>query len=398
MVHFRAARRCACAACLAVFLGITAGSVRAQDAQRRAAFNLEQQGKFAEAEVAWSQLANEYPRQAEPYAHIGLIKAKEEQYQEAITAYRKAFALDPAMPGLRLNLGLALFKAGDYKSSIEILQPLNKSTPQDAPDAQRLDILLGMANYGVKDFAAAAPYLKRASERDAQNLTLLLTLAHSCLFSQQYPCVLDTFHRLVALNAESAEADMLVGEALDEMKDPVGAVREFRAAIASNPKEPNAHFGLGYLLWTKGQYPEAAEQFRAEMENNPEHHQAALYLADSYIQMNHSDQARPLLEKLVQSDPKSEMTHLDLGIVYAEAGEQDKALVEFKSAIAAKPNDVKAHWRLGRLYRAMGKTAEANTEFERSRALNKAEDERLVKVMSAIPVKSEQGGGTSENK
>jgi hypothetical protein len=38
---------------------------------------------------------------------------------------------------------------------------------------------------------------------------------------------------------------MLVGEALDEMKDTIGATQEFRSAVQANPKEPNAHFGLG---------------------------------------------------------------------------------------------------------------------------------------------------------
>ena len=124
-----------------------------------------------------------------------------------------------------------------------------------------------------------------------------MTLAHSCLWSKQYPCVLDAFHQIVALNAESAEAYMLMGEALDEMKDTVGAIREFRAAVKANPKEPNVHFGLGYLLWTKGQYPEAAAEFQAELDNDPQHLQAMLYLADAKMQMNQPDEARPLLEK-----------------------------------------------------------------------------------------------------
>jgi len=71
-----------------------------------------------------------------------------------------------------------------------------------------------MSHYGLGEFAAATPYLKRAAEGDAQNLTLLLTLAHSCLLSKQYQCVLDEFHRIIALSPDSAEAHMLAGEAL----------------------------------------------------------------------------------------------------------------------------------------------------------------------------------------
>jgi Flp pilus assembly protein TadD len=197
--------------------------------------------------------------------------------------------------------------------------------------------------------------------------------------------VLDTFHKIVALNAESAEADMLVGEALDEMKDPVGAQREFRAAIAANPKEPNVHFGLGYLLWTKGQYAEAAAEFQAELDNDAQHLQAMLYLADANIQLEKLDDAMQLLDRLAKQMPDNAMAHRDLGIVYAARNQNAEAVNEFQHAIRLAPNDVNAHYRLARLYRTMGRTAEANQEFEKSRTLNKAADEHLLKVMSTIP-------------
>ena len=109
----------------------------------------------------------------------------------------------------------------------------------------------------------AVPYLQQAAERDTQNLPLRLALAHSCLWSKQSPCVLKAYREILALNAESAEADMLAGEALDEMKDTAGAIEQFRAAVKANPKEPDAHFGLGYLLWTQKAYAEASSEFEA---------------------------------------------------------------------------------------------------------------------------------------
>ena len=352
-----------------------------QSDPRQTAISLEQQGRNSEAKAAWETLSKAYPSNPEPFAHLGLLEARQEHYDAAIPFYRRAFALDPAMPGLRLNLGLALFKAGHYKEALQSFEPLIKAQPGD----QRLTVLIGMSHYGLGEYAAAAPYLKHAAVRDSQNLTLLLTLAHSCLLSRQYQCVLDAYHRIIALNAESAEADMLVGEALDEMKDSIGAVREFRAAIVANPKEPNVHFGLGYLLWTQGQFPEAAKEFQAEIDNDPRHLQSMLYLADSQMQMNQTDDARPLLEKLVKINPENAMAHLDLGIVYAEQSRKQDALAELQTAIRIAPNNVNAHWRLGRLYRSMGMTAQAKAEFDKASSLNKAEDERLLKVMSTIP-------------
>jgi tetratricopeptide (TPR) repeat protein len=370
---------------LALVAASCAASGVPQSDPSQEAVSLEKQGKLVEAEAAWSALSKQYPTNAEPFAHMGLLEAHQQHYTQAVAYYRKAMALNPSMPGLRLNLGLAYFKAGDYEHAIQELDPLLKTNPGD----QRLTILIGMSHYGLGQYAAASPYLKQASDQDSQNLPLLLTLAHTCLYSNQYQCVLDAYHRIIALSAESAEADMLVGETLDAMKDSQGAVREFRAAVAANPKEPNVHFGLGYLLWTQGQHAEAAREFQAELDNDPHHFLAALYLADSYIQTNRMDDARPLLENLIKVDPKNAMEHVDLGIVYADENRKEDAAKEFQEAIKLAPNNVNAHYRLGRLYRSMGQTAEAKAELEKADSLNKAEDERLLKIMSKIPANNQ---------
>jgi tetratricopeptide (TPR) repeat protein len=382
-IDVRRVPKCKLAFSLVILLTSYSSLAWPQTNAEQAALSLEQQGKTTEAEEAWKAASIAHPEDPQPFAHLGLLEARQEHYPPAIAFYRKAMALNPSMPGLRLNLGLALFKDGQYKQSIQIFTPLLKAASADSAETQRLTVLIGMSYYGLGEYATAISYLKQASDRDAENLPLLLTLAHSCLLSKHYQCVLDSYHRIVALNADSAEADMLVGEALDEMNDSTGATNEFRAAIATNPKEPNVHFGLGYLLWKQNQYPEAAREFQAELDNTPGYTQAILYLADAEIQMNRIDDARPLLEKLARGNPAIAMARRDLGIVYAAAGRNDDALRELKAAEALKPADVNVHWRLGRLYRSMGKVAEARSEFEKAQSLNKAADDALLDVMGS---------------
>jgi tetratricopeptide (TPR) repeat protein len=376
-----------------LFLGMASWSMPlfTQTPAEQAAFLLEQQGKSGDAEQAWKALTRAQPSNPVPFAHLGLLEARQEHYPQAIAFYRRAMALSPTMPGLRLNMGLALFKDGQYQQAIQDLTPLLSEAASNVEETQRLTVLIGMAHYGLGENAAAVPFLKDASARDPQNLPLLSTLAHSCLLSQQYECVLDSYHEMVALNADSAEAEMLVGEALDEMKDSAGAIREFRAAIAANPKEPNAHFGLGYLLWTQKQYEEAAQEFQSELDNTPDYTQALLYLADSEIQMNKIDDAGVILQKLARSNPKLFMARLDLGIVYSENGRNEDALRELKAAEWLKPSDLNVHWRLGRLYRTMGKVAESKAEIDKAQSLNKAADDALLDVINEEPAKSNTG-------
>jgi tetratricopeptide (TPR) repeat protein len=353
------------------------GQASPPPSQRQIALALEQQGKNVEAEAAWRVFLKAHPSNPEPYAHLGLLEARQEHYKEAVPLYRKALEMDPEDPGLRLNLGLALFKDEDFKQSIQVFQPLLESQPPSSPEAQRLTILIGMAHYGLGEYAEAIPFLKKAAARDAQNLPLRLALAHSCLWSRKFQCVLDVYHEILMLDAESAESDMLAGEALSELKDTPGAIQQFRAAIKANPREPNVHFGLGYLLWTQTEYREAAGEFQAELANDPDHMQSMLYLADSEVQQNQYEAAAPLLEKVLKMDSGLGLAHLDLGIVLAQSGRNEEALRELTAAAKLIPDDVNVHWRLGRLYRSMGKMEEAKAEFAKASSLNKAADEEL---------------------
>jgi tetratricopeptide (TPR) repeat protein len=343
------------------------------------ALALEQQGKYPEAQAAWESVVKAQPRNAQAYAHLGLLEAREQRYAEAIAHYRKAKALvatqEGAIPQLNLNLGLALFKSGNFSEASKLFQAELKKHPEDG----RLTILMGMSYYGAHEYAAAIPYLKEAAVADQRNLPLRLTLAHCYLWTKQLDATMDVYKEILTINPDSAEADMIAGEALDEKGDNAGAVQQFRAAVKANPKEPNVHFGLAYLLWAQKRYDEAIPEFRAELENDPKNYQAMTYLGDTYVQQNQFDQAKGVLETAVQHQDWVPLLHLDLGIVYSETGSKDAAIRELEKTVSLESDNVNAHFRLAKMYQSMGKREEAKAEFAKASSLNKKTDEGLYK-------------------
>ncbi len=356
----------------------------AQSDARQNALALEQQGQTAEAAQAWQGIASADPRNAEAFAHLGLLSARQENYAAAVENYKKAISLAPAMPGLTINLGLAYFKANQYPDAIKVFSSeLNRQSP-GSPAEARLIILLGMAHYGMGDYLVAIPYLRRAADADPRSLPLRLTLAHSCMWSKQYECVLRVYKEILLLDPGSAEADMLAGEALDEKGDDAGAIEQFRAATRANPKEPNAHFGLGYLLWKQHHFDEAVQEFQAELETDPASSQSRAYLGDSLVELNRYGQAGPELERAsAQATPTSAMSmvHRDLGVVYSETGRKEDAARELLMAISLDPKDVAPHWRLGKLYQSMGRKQEAKAEFEIASAMNEEKNRPVAQAM-----------------
>ena len=366
---------------IALVASITLAAAPAVLAQQPNPLALEQQGRIPEAIEAWKSVVTADPENAQALAHLGLLESRQEQYADAIDHYQKALALKPDLPGLQLNLGLALFKATRFPEAI----PVFTAEMHQHPGDQRLTILLGMSHYGMGDYLVAVPYLQRAAANDPQNLPLRMTLAHSCMWSKQYQCVLDVEKEILTLNPDSAEADILAGEALDQQGDDVGATEQFRAAAKANPKEPNVHFGLGYLLWKQSKFAEAAVKFQAELDNDAGNAQARAYLGDAYVELTQYDKAEPELTKAIEANATSEMAHRDLGIVYASTGRNAAALKELQQAIELDSQDIAPHWRLARLYQAMGKKDEAKAEFAISSKMHQQANQALTDKMSGPP-------------
>lgn len=354
----------------------------AQGSERQVALAFEQQGRTDEAENAWKSIAARDPRNAEAFAHLGLLEARQEHYKDAILDYRKALALDPSFPNLRVNLGLSYFKAGELKETVQIYEPMLKAMPSSSPQRARIVALTGLAHYGLGNYAAAAPYLKESVASDPTNLEFRLMHAHSCLWTKQFDCVLDEYKEIITINPNAAEAYMLAGEAYDELKDDTHALAQFQAAVKADPKTPDVHFGYGYLLWRLRRFDEAEAEFKAELANNPDHAQALAYLGDIEVHLEHPEQAEPYLERSIKLDPSLALAHLDLGTVYEGQGRKADATREFEISSRLNPNDQNAHWRLARLYRQLGRKEDADAEIEKTRNLQKVQDEPLINKLN----------------
>jgi tetratricopeptide (TPR) repeat protein len=337
---------------------------------------LDRDGRYAEAAQAWQAMTEKDPRNAVAFASLGLDLAREGQYADAVTAYRRALALQPHMHGLELDLGLALFKEGKLE---EATGPLKAAAAAD-PQSAQARILLGMSYYGTARYGEAVPYLRSAVEKAPENQELRAVLAQACLYAKQYNCTLEQYKLILAANPDSAQAHMLAGEALDGMNHTVEAIGEFEAAEKAGPREPNVHFGLGYLEWKEHRYPEAEAEFRLELENDPHHSQALGYLGDTEMKLGQKAEAD--LRLAVAEPGAIPLAWLDLGIVLAAEGKRDEAAADFEQAIRMDPKGVDAHWRLARLLQSEGKTAEARVEFAKAAALHEQEDKSLVEKMT----------------
>src|SRR5260370_13327617 len=88
-------------------------------------------------------------------ANLGVSQAQKSHYREAVEAYKRAIAIDPNLPGIYLNLGLAWFKLGNFREAVAAFDKENVRAPSD-----RVATLLAMSYFGLGQYREAAEPLQ----------------------------------------------------------------------------------------------------------------------------------------------------------------------------------------------------------------------------------------------
>ena len=141
------------------------------------------------------------------------------------------------------------------------------------------------------------------------------------MWARKFSCAQEEFRRIQQQNPNSAPAHVLTGEALDGLGRTSEAITEFETAAKISPREPNVHFGLGYLYWKSQQYEEAKQEFDRELALDPNHAQALAYLGDIEWKNNHPDEALALLKRSMSAKKDLRIVYVDLGAIYMQQKE-----------------------------------------------------------------------------
>src|SRR5690606_10681651 len=120
------------------------------------------------------------------------------------------------------------------------------------------------------------------------------------------------------------------------------AIAAYKEVLAVEPKDPDAHLGLGNAYFNQGQFAEAEGYYTAAIKLDPDWPIANLYLADTYRLLRRygeAEAAYKAVERLAPKDPRPiywlGMIHLVNGNKVAAQGQYEK-LKTVNEAEAAK--------------------------------------------------------------
>jgi tetratricopeptide (TPR) repeat protein len=120
------------------------------------------EGLHEEARRQFQVVLAEDPADVEAIHYLSMIAQAEGKQDEAIELLRRALALTPEDVDLQFDLGAALLEAGRNQEALEVFQEVVGREP----DRARAHLFAGIAEYRLRNYAAALPHLEKATELD----------------------------------------------------------------------------------------------------------------------------------------------------------------------------------------------------------------------------------------
>lgn len=220
-------------------------------------------------------------------------------------------------------------------------------SPEDARlEMHRLQEQLRTFDDGVRDPARRA-YLLAESYQILAYLTLVL------LEAQPNP----------------ARAHLLKAEHHESLLDLEGAIREYRRALALEPKLREVHLAIATLFWRTQRYEEAWAELQRELEISPDQ-PGALYLAGELLFLKGElEEAEKHFLRALDRAPGMASAHLGAARIHESQRRYEKALDHLLQAVRLLPDDATVRYRLYTVYQRLDREAEAEAELEVFRRL-----------------------------
>ncbi len=244
---------------------------------------------------------------------------------EAVDAFRRARALDPASPVTAFNLGLAHAAAGAHREAAAALSDAVRLSPRLAPAWTQLGgVLNALGQYdGARQ---ALENAVRLAPRDATAWTWLgaarqlagdLREAEAC------------YRQSVTLAPGHADAQCNLGRLLQANGQPREAETHLRRALEIAPGHPVAVAGLAVALDKQGRHAEGLAALDRELPDAGARHETAPIRARLLRKLGRGPEAVPMLEALLRRDDlpmeARVQVHFSLAALADAAGDAERA-------------------------------------------------------------------------
>jgi len=337
---------------------------------------------------------------------FGNIAIEEGKYQDAVkTLLQSKSYLDNSR--VRVDLAIAYLRLNETEKALEEARTAVDADPKFA----YARYILGNIYFNREDYKGALPELEKVFVL-TPNFDVAYALGLTYLNLKEPERAKLLFEEIQStFKKDSPELHVLIGQAYEKTNYPLEAEREFKRALAINPKQEKASFFLGYVILQHGgseRLSEAGKAFEDELKLSPADFYSNFFAGVVASSLNEHQKAVGYFERSAKISPGRAESFLFLGQSQLELNDLAAAEKNLRQAIALAKDDKtngfqsrRTHFLLGRLLIKSGRKEEGEKELKIARELqekliNAARDE-ISQILGQVVAPTGGRSGSGEN-
>jgi serine/threonine protein kinase/Flp pilus assembly protein TadD len=281
--------------------------------------------------------------------------AENGQPAEAIRYYTAALALRPDSPGIYLNRGFALGRAGELEAAIADARQAVALAPEWA--WAHFNLGTSLLRKGQLDEAIAA--LREAIRLNKDFFEAHHNLGNALKAKGLFDEAIAAYQEVIHIKKDERRAHYGLGDALRAKGLFDEAIAAYREVIRLKKDEPMAHYCVGLALEAKGRLDDAIEAYREAIHLKEDYAEAHTNLSNALYRKGRLDEAIAAYRQAIRVKKDDFGAHNNLGIALARKGRLDEAIDAFRGALRIKQDFPEAHVNLGNAQATKGQLDDA---------------------------------------
>jgi tetratricopeptide (TPR) repeat protein len=317
-------------------------------------------GQLAEAEEICRKIVATKRNFFDGLYVLAVVQAAAGKYEEAVTNYNRALAVQPKHAEALSNRGNAL----------KALQRFDEALASyDRALSVRSDYATGHSNRGavlaeMGRLPEALAAYDRALALQSDHGDALYNRGYALHGLKRYDEALAAFDRVLTLRPNLAAAHVNRGNTLNELKRYEEALASYDRALAAQPNLAEAHANRGMALHALDRHEEALASFDRALGLAPDY-AVALYNRGSTLHvLKRYEDAVASYDRAIAAKPDYAAAHSNRGASLYEMMRFDEALASYDRAVAADPDFPDAHWNEASLRLLTGDFKRGWAEYE----------------------------------
>lgn len=335
-------------------------------------------GDLANAKKSFLRVLELVPRDVGARVNLGVVFMREQNWPRALEYLSQAEKIAPQVTGIRLNIGLAHYKQGEYAAAIP---PFELVLREDAGSVQARR-LLGLCYLFEERYADAATTLEPLWPVSNSDLSYLYSFAVAAGQGGRPEWEERALTRLMEIGKNSPLVHLLLGKAHLAHGDYESALVELEAAEKGDAQLPLLHYNLGLVYRHNGDEERARAEFLRDCALEPA-------VAFNYDQLGllasregRDREAERYFADAVKLDRGLGTSWFGLAKIYRQQKRYPEALKALSEAEALDPRSASVHYLRAQILAALGRENESHSEMATVQRLKKETVDKLEQEIS----------------